>query len=155
MIEVLPQQQQATAAVVTHVLPLQYAVMTTESGPLTEVFYYDAAPHTVDNFLTLASGGYYDGLIFHRVVPGFVIQGGDPLGGDADPQKRGTGGPGYTIIAEFSDKPHSEGVLSMARASDPNNAAGANSSSVWITPTPSNWITNTRLLALWWTAWTR
>ncbi|MGD0389894.1 MAG: peptidylprolyl isomerase [Tepidisphaeraceae bacterium] len=122
VIEVLPQMQQPQAAVVTHVLPLQYAVMTTESGPLTEVFYYDAAPHTVDNFLALASGGYYDGLVFHRVVPGFVIQGGDPLGADSDPQKRGTGGPGYTIIAEFSDKPHSEGVLSMARAGDPNSA---------------------------------
>jgi len=122
VIEVLPQTQQPQAAVVTHVLPLQYAVMTTESGALTEVFYYDAAPHTVDNFLALASGGYYDGLVFHRVVPGFVIQGGDPLGADADAQKRGTGGPGYTIIAEFSDKPHAEGVLSMARASDPNSA---------------------------------
>jgi peptidyl-prolyl cis-trans isomerase B (cyclophilin B) len=122
VIEVLPQQQAPTAAVVTHVLPLQYAVMTTESGALTEAFYYDVAPHTVDNFLTLASGGYYDGLVFHRVVPGFVIQGGDPLGGDPDPTKRGTGGPGYTIIAEFNDKPHREGVLSMARASDPNSA---------------------------------
>src|SRR5580704_10540638 len=122
VIEVLPQAQQPTAAVVTHVLPLQYAVMTTDAGPLTEVFYYDVAPHTVDNFLTLSSGGYYDGLVFHRVVPGFVIQGGDPLGGDPDPTKRGTGGPGYTIVAEFNDRPHREGVLSMARASDPNSA---------------------------------
>jgi peptidyl-prolyl cis-trans isomerase B (cyclophilin B) len=122
VIEVLPQAQQPTAAVVTHVLPLEYAVMTTGAGPLTEVFYYDVAPHTVDNFLTLASGGYYDGLVFHRVVPGFVIQGGDPLGGDPDPTKRGTGGPGYTIVAEFNDKPHREGVLSMARAADPNSA---------------------------------
>jgi peptidyl-prolyl cis-trans isomerase B (cyclophilin B) len=122
VIEVLPQAQQLTAAVVTHVLPLQYAVMTTESGALTEAFYYDAAPHTVDNFLTLASGGYYDGLVFHRVVPGFVIQGGDPLGDDPDPSKRGSGGPGYTVPAEFNDKPHLEGVLSMARASDPNSA---------------------------------
>jgi peptidyl-prolyl cis-trans isomerase B (cyclophilin B) len=121
VIEVLPQAQQPTAAVVTHVLPLQYAVMKTDAGALTEVFYYDVAPHTVDNFLTLSSGGYYDGLVFHRVVPGFVIQGGDPLGGDPDPAKRGSGGPGYTIIAEFNDRPHLEGVLSMARASDPNS----------------------------------
>jgi cyclophilin family peptidyl-prolyl cis-trans isomerase len=122
VIEVLGQTQQPQSAMVTHVLPLQYAVMTTDAGALTEIFYYDAAPHTVDNFLTLAGGGYYDGLVFHRVVPGFVIQGGDPLGADADPQKRGSGGPGYTINAEFSDKPHLEGVLSMARASDPNSA---------------------------------
>lgn len=107
-------------AVVTHVVPLQYAVMKTEAGPITEVFYYDAAPHTVDNFLQLASGGYYDGLLFHRIIPGFVIQGGDPLG--ADPDRAGTGGPGYMVGAEFSDKPHLEGVLSMARSEDPNSA---------------------------------
>jgi cyclophilin family peptidyl-prolyl cis-trans isomerase len=102
-------------AMVTHVVPLQYALMTTEAGPITEIFYYDSAPHTVDNFLDLASGGYYDGVIFHRVVPGFVIQGGDPTG-------TGTGGPGYSVNSEFNSKPHKEGVLSMARASDPNSA---------------------------------
>jgi peptidyl-prolyl cis-trans isomerase B (cyclophilin B) len=122
VIEVLPQVQQPQAVLVTHVLPLQYAVMTTESGTLTEVFYYDVAPHTVDNFLSLASGGFYDGLVFHRVVPGFVIQGGDPLGTDADVQKRGMGGPGYVINSEFNDKPHIEGALSMARSDDPNSA---------------------------------
>ena len=122
VIEVRPQQQYPTSAVVIHVLPLQYAVMTTDSGPLTEVFYYDVAPNTVENFLTLAGGGYYDGLVFHRVVPGFVIQGGDPLGTDPDPQKRGMGGPGYTIVSEFNNHPHLEGVLSMARAEDPNSA---------------------------------
>jgi peptidyl-prolyl cis-trans isomerase B (cyclophilin B) len=122
VIETRPQQQNPTSTVVTRILPLQYAVMTTDSGPLTEVFYYDVAPNTVENFLTLAGGGYYDGLVFHRVVPGFVIQGGDPLGADPDPQKRGTGGPGYMIGAEFNDHPHLEGVLSMARAQDPNSA---------------------------------
>jgi len=122
VIEVRAQQQNPAAAVVTRVVPLQYAVMTTDTGPLTEAFYYDAAPNTVENFLSLAGGGYYDGLVFHRVVPGFVIQGGDPLGADPDPTKRGTGGPGYTIIAEFNGRPHVEGVLSMARAQSPDSA---------------------------------
>jgi cyclophilin family peptidyl-prolyl cis-trans isomerase len=122
VVEALPQQQSPSATGVIHILPLQYAVMTTDAGALTEAFYYDSAPHTVDNFLSLASGGFYDGLVFHRVVPGFVIQGGDPLGTDPDPLKRGTGGPGYLVSAEFSDRPHREGVLSMARAQDPNSA---------------------------------
>jgi cyclophilin family peptidyl-prolyl cis-trans isomerase len=95
--------------------PLTYAQMTTDAGKLTCIFYYDVAPNTVDNFLSLAEGGYYDGLTFHRIVPGFVIQGGDPHGD-------GTGGPGYTVGAEFNDHPHTEGVLSMARTSDPNSA---------------------------------
>jgi cyclophilin family peptidyl-prolyl cis-trans isomerase len=122
VIEVLPQMQQPQAAGVTHVLPLQYAVMTTDAGALTEAFYYDSAPHTVDNFLTLASGGYFDGSLFHRVVPGFVIQGGSPLGDDPDPNKRSAGGPGFTINDEFSDRPHLEGVLSMANTGQPNSA---------------------------------
>jgi peptidyl-prolyl cis-trans isomerase B (cyclophilin B) len=120
VIEVLPDAQNPQLAMVTRVVPLQYAVMTTEAGAMTEIFYYDSAPHTVANFLDLASGGYYDGLVFHRVKPGFVIQGGDPLG--TDPARMGTGGPGYPVGAEFSDKPHAEGVLSMARSSDPNSA---------------------------------
>lgn len=115
VIEVSGQAQNPQATMVTHILPLQYVVMTTDAGPLTEVFYYDVAPHTVQNFLELCSGGYYDGLIFHRVIPGFVIQGGDPVGD-------GSGGPGYSVGSEFNDHPHLEGVLSMARASDPNSA---------------------------------
>ncbi len=95
--------------------PLRYEVMTTDAGPMTMVFYYDVAPNTVDSFLRLSGEGYYDGLTFHRIVPGFVIQGGDPEG-------TGTGGPGYSVNAEFSDHPHTEGVLSMARAQDPNSA---------------------------------
>jgi peptidyl-prolyl cis-trans isomerase B (cyclophilin B) len=94
--------------------PLRYEVMTTDAGPLTMTFYYDVAPNTVDSFLRLSSEGYYDGLSFHRIVPGFVIQGGDPEG-------TGTGGPGFSIGAEFNDHPHTEGVLSMARSSDPNS----------------------------------
>jgi peptidyl-prolyl cis-trans isomerase B (cyclophilin B) len=97
---------------ITHVEPLCYAVARTDQGDMTLGFYYDVAPHTVDNFLGLASGGFYDGLTFHRIVPDFVIQGGDPLGD-------GTGGPGYQITAEFNERPHLPGVLSMARNGDP------------------------------------
>jgi peptidyl-prolyl cis-trans isomerase B (cyclophilin B) len=100
---------------VTKAEPLRYAVMDTKDGPITMIFYYDVAPNTVDSFLRLASGGYYDGLTFHRIVPGFVIQGGDPKG-------NGTGGPGYNVEAEFNDRKHLPGVLSMARAQDPNSA---------------------------------
>jgi len=99
---------------VTHVGPLEYAVMTTDQGPITEIFYYDVAPITVASFLDLARTGYFDKLTFHRIVPGFVIQGGDPKGD-------GTGGPGYRVPAEFNDRPHIEGTLSMARAADPNS----------------------------------
>lgn len=105
-------------AMVVHVTPLEYAVIATEHGPVEVAFYYDVAPHTVANFVNLARGGYFDGLDFHRVVPGFVIQGGDPRGD-------GSGGPGYTIPAEFNDRPHVEGVLSMARQGDPNERSGA------------------------------
>lgn len=84
--------------------------------------YPDKAPNTVNNFISLVKSGFYDGLIFHRVIAGFMIQGGDPAG-------KGTGGPGYTIKGEFSmngfkenDLKHSRGILSMARAMDPNSA---------------------------------
>jgi peptidyl-prolyl cis-trans isomerase B (cyclophilin B) len=99
-------------AMVIKVEPLRYAVMTTDRGTMTLAFYYDAAPHTVANFLSLADGGFYDGLTFHRIVPEFVLQGGDPRGD-------GTGGPGYSLDAEFNDRPHEPGVLSMARVADP------------------------------------
>ena len=75
----------------------------------------DAAPKTVENFVTLAKKGFYDGVIFHRVVPGFVIQGGCPKGD-------GTGGPGWNIKAEFNDRQHVPGVLSMARSAHPDSA---------------------------------
>ena len=81
----------------------------------------EIAPETVKNFVDLAAQGFYNGLIFHRVIPGFMIQGGDPQG-------TGMGGPGYTIKGEFSsngfknDLKHTRGVLSMARAMDPNSA---------------------------------
>src|SRR5690606_22967436 len=98
--------------------PLSYVSMQTDAGPIEMVFYYDVAPNTVANFLQLAREGFYDGLKFHRVVKGFVIQAGDPRGD-------GSGGPGYTIPAEFNPRPHVEGVLSMARQGDPNERSGA------------------------------
>jgi cyclophilin family peptidyl-prolyl cis-trans isomerase len=102
---------------VIHVVPLQYAVMTTDQGPLTMVFYYDSAPNTADSFLRLSAGGYYDGLTFHRIIPDFMIQGGDPRGD-------GSGGPGYKLGGEFNDRPHEVGVLSMARIGDPDESGG-------------------------------
>jgi peptidyl-prolyl cis-trans isomerase B (cyclophilin B) len=102
---------------VTEVRPLQYAVMNTKAGQVKMMFYYDVAPNTVDAFIELASEGFYDGLTFHRVVPGFVIQGGDP-------KDNGTGGPGYHLGAELSDRKHEPGVLSMART-DSLNSAGS------------------------------
>lgn len=103
---------------VVRVSPLQYAVIQTEHGPIEVIFYYNSAPATVDSFLRLASEGFYDKLTFHRIVPDFVIQGGDPRGD-------GSGGPGFSIPAEFNDRPHREGVLSMARQGDPNERSGA------------------------------
>ena len=103
---------------VARVEPLRYALMNTAAGPITMAFYYDVAPNTAENFLKLSQEGFYDGLTFHRIVPGFVIQGGDPRGD-------GTGSPGYNITAEFNLRPHKEGVLSMARSGDPNERSGA------------------------------
>jgi peptidyl-prolyl cis-trans isomerase B (cyclophilin B) len=103
------------SAMVSHLVPLQYVIMDTDAGQMTMIFYYDAAPHTAQNFLDLCTEGYYDGVTFHRVVPGFVIQGGDPTA-------TGMGGPGYFVSAEFNDRQHEQGVLSMARSQDPNSA---------------------------------
>ena len=103
---------------VTRVEPLRYAVMKTPHGDMTMIFYYDVAPNTVWHFQQLSAEGFYDGLTFHRIMPGFVIQGGDPLG-------VGLGGPGYTIPAEFSRRKHLAGVLSMARSGDPLEADGS------------------------------
>jgi peptidyl-prolyl cis-trans isomerase B (cyclophilin B) len=85
-------------------------------------FFPEAAPGHVSNFLELAKKGFYDGTTFHRVIPGFMIQGGDPNTKSPDRSQHGMGGPGYTIKAEFSEKPHKKGILSMARAQDPNSA---------------------------------
>ena len=83
----------------------------------------DLAPETVRNFVALAKDGFYDGTLFHRVIPGFMIQGGDP--NTKDPNKKsqwGMGGPGHTVKAEFSSRSHLRGIVSMARSTDPNSA---------------------------------
>lgn len=86
-------------------------------------FWPDVAPKTVENFKKLANQGFYDGTCFHRIVKGFMIQGGDPLSKDPEEEYRwGTGNPGYKIKAEFNDRPHVRGVLSMARSQDPDSA---------------------------------
>lgn len=80
------------------------------------------APETVRNFTKLAKSNFYDGTLFHRVIPGFMIQGGDPNTKKPDKGKWGMGGPGYTIKAEFNSKSHLRGIVSMARATDPDSA---------------------------------
>lgn len=91
-------------------------------GDVVLKFYPDVAPGHVRNFCKLASEQFYDGTTFHRVIPGFMIQGGDPNSKNADRSTHGMGGPGYRVKAEFNDKPHKRGVLSMARAQDPDSA---------------------------------
>jgi len=91
------------------------ATMETDMGTMQIEFWPEVAPATVKNFIDLAKKGFYDGLIFHRVIPGFMIQGGCPQG-------TGTGGPGYQIKAEFNAKKHTRGVLSMARSASPDSA---------------------------------
>jgi len=98
------------------------AIIETKFGNIELKFFPDVAPNHVNNFIELAKKGFYDGTIFHRVIPGFMIQGGDPNSKSPDKASHGTGGPGYTVKAEFSGKPHKRGTLSMARAADPNSA---------------------------------
>jgi peptidyl-prolyl cis-trans isomerase B (cyclophilin B) len=99
----------------------EVAILKTSMGEMVIEFWPDVAPKTVENFKKLAGSGFYDGTAFHRIVKGFMIQGGDPLSKKDDPMV-GTGGPGYQIKAEFSARPHVRGVISMARSSDPNSA---------------------------------
>ncbi|HLA76200.1 MAG TPA: peptidylprolyl isomerase [Vicinamibacteria bacterium] len=100
------------------------AVIETSFGSIEIEFLHEKAPGHVKNFLDLARKGFYDGTLFHRVIPGFMIQGGDPNTRDpkASRGNHGTGGPGYNIKAEFNDTPHKRGVLSMARSNDPDSA---------------------------------
>jgi peptidyl-prolyl cis-trans isomerase B (cyclophilin B) len=101
----------------------EIAVIRTSAGELALEFWPDVAPKTVENFKQLARQGYFNGTAFHRIVKGFMIQGGDPLTKDPGQQHRwGTGGPGYQIKAEFNDRSHARGVVSMARSSDPDSA---------------------------------
>jgi peptidyl-prolyl cis-trans isomerase B (cyclophilin B) len=91
-------------------------------GDIVLRFFHDAAPGHVKNFVDLAQKGFYNGTTFHRVIPKFMIQGGDPNSKNSDRSSHGMGGPGYKIKAEFNSKPHKRGVLSMARANDPDSA---------------------------------
>jgi peptidyl-prolyl cis-trans isomerase B (cyclophilin B) len=106
------------------------AIIKTKHGEIEIKLLPDLAPKTVENFIKLAKEGFYDGTIFHRVIPNFMIQGGDPLSKDSRKKDQyGTGGPGYTIKAEFSDRPHKRGTVSMARRgeSGPNDIEAFNS----------------------------
>jgi peptidyl-prolyl cis-trans isomerase B (cyclophilin B) len=101
----------------------EVAVIKTSEGEMVVQFWTDAAPKTIENFKKLAREGFYDGTTFHRIVKGFMIQGGDP--NSKDPAKEnsyGEGGPSYKIKAEFNDHSHQRGVISMARSSDPDSA---------------------------------
>jgi peptidyl-prolyl cis-trans isomerase B (cyclophilin B) len=98
------------------------AVIETKFGNIELRFFPEVAPNHVNNFIELAKKGFYDGTTFHRVIPGFMIQGGDPNSRDPDRTKHGMGGPGYTLKAEFNEKPHKRGTLSMARAANPDSA---------------------------------
>ena len=101
---------------------LRLAVIETNLGTIKFKFFEDKAPGHVKNFVDLAKKGFYDGTRFHRVIPGFMIQGGDPNSKSGDRARMGTGGPGYSINAEFNDTPHRRGIVSMARSGDPNSA---------------------------------
>jgi peptidyl-prolyl cis-trans isomerase B (cyclophilin B) len=100
----------------------QQATIRTKLGDITLKFLPEVAPNHVNNFIELAKKGFYNGTIFHRVVPKFVIQGGDPNSKNPDRSKHGTGGPGYNVKAEFSSNPHKRGTLSMARSAHPDSA---------------------------------
>jgi peptidyl-prolyl cis-trans isomerase B (cyclophilin B) len=101
----------------------EVAVLKTSDGEMVVEFWPEVAPKTVENFKKLAREGFYDGTAFHRIIKGFMIQGGDPNTKDLSNESMyGTGGPGYKVPAEFNERPHVRGVLSMARSADPNSA---------------------------------
>lgn len=102
----------------------EVAMIKTSEGTMVVQFWTDAAPQTIENFKKLARAGFYDGTAFHRIVKGFMIQGGDPITKDASKESRfGTGNAGYTMKAEFNDHLHIRGVISMAREPDPDSAS--------------------------------
>jgi cyclophilin family peptidyl-prolyl cis-trans isomerase len=115
------------------------AVITMQKGGEIRIEFFPAdAPKTVENFVKLSGEGFYDGQLFHRVEPKFVVQTGDPQSKTLKPgdPKLGTGGPGYTIKAEFNKRPHERGVVAMARTSDPDSAG----SQFYITLAPANFL---------------
>ena len=97
-------------------------VIETKFGNIELKLFPEVAPGHVENYLKLAKSGFYDGTTFHRVIPGFMIQGGDPNSKGTNRSIHGAGGPGYSIDAEFNEKPHVRGALSMARSRDPDSA---------------------------------
>ena len=97
-------------------------IIKTDFGSIKFSLLPDIAPETVRNFLELAKSGFYNGTLFHRVIPGFMIQGGDPNTKNPDKSMWGQGGPGYNLKAEFSPRSHLRGIVSMARAADPDSA---------------------------------
>lgn len=99
-----------------------HVVIETQYGNIEMKLLPYVAPNHVKNFIKLARSGFYDGTIFHRVIPGFMVQGGDPNTRGQDKSSYGAGGPGYTIAAEFNNQPHVRGTVSMARAGDPDSA---------------------------------
>jgi len=94
----------------------------TKHGKIVFKLLRDLAPETVRNFEKLSKSGFYSGTLFHRVIPGFMIQGGDPNTKNSDKSSWGTGGPGYTVKAEFNSRSHLRGIVSMARSTDPDSA---------------------------------
>lgn len=117
----------------------EVAVITTPHGEIVVRFFPELAPKHVESFKKLVREGFYDGTAFHRVIPGFMIQGGDP--NSKDPNNRaahGTGGPGYSIPAEFSDRKHTRGILSAARSQNPNSAG----SQFFLCVADSPWLDN-------------
>ena len=103
-------------------MSIEVAVIETSLGNIEFEFFDDKAPGHVRNFKDLANDEFYNGTIFHRVIPGFMVQGGDPNTKSDDRSTHGMGGPGYSIKAEFNDTPHKRGILSMARSQDPDSA---------------------------------
>ncbi len=97
-------------------------IIQTEHGDMELKFFPDVAPKHVENFVKLAKEGFYNDTLFHRIIPGFMIQGGDPNTKTKEKGSYGQGGPGYSVDAEFNDKQHKRGILSMARSQDPNSA---------------------------------
>lgn len=102
--------------------PAEHAILKTAYGDMTIAFWPDVAPKTVENFQKLARSGFYNGTAFHRIIKGFMIQGGCPNTKAGEKGMPGTGGPGWKVKAEFNKKPHVRGVISMARSSDPDSA---------------------------------
>ncbi|HLG43568.1 MAG TPA: peptidylprolyl isomerase [Nitrospirales bacterium] len=100
-----------------------HAIIKTKFGEMEIKFFPELAPKHMENFITLAKSGFYNGTLFHRVIPGFMIQGGDP--NTKDPNKKseyGMGGPSHKLKAEFNEKPHKRGIVSMARSNHPDSA---------------------------------